>query len=372
MNKFNVGERYAFNWPGEKYDKTVIEITKRESVWNFFKTISGNVPTISGGEAADKFSDVSLYATHLVLCVQNKIVITRDGSTTLARLYEGDKVIKSAESKCSPSDTYDFNVGARMAFDRLVEPAFDWNKFKAREIAVRCDTGKKAQAFMCEARKNIADRMATWKLGETSWDSYKNETKYGISDYGGSLAYCGSDMWNNRIILDCPFTEVPEPDLSAYEWVDGYKGFDSNLQCKGFQYEVGKEYDLGEEESACHKGFHFCKTLDEVHAFYDDNGTNRFCKVSGLVKKDSYDGKFCARKIKIGEEIKLYYSGKVICTKDLNLNKDLFTVGRVYNYTDGIVRSDRGHGYNQSNPAKNKEEALNRMLVTFIEHKGEA
>lgn len=48
-----------------------------------------------------------------------KIIITHDGKTTLARLYEGNKVIKSAEAKCSPDDTFDFATGASLAFERL-------------------------------------------------------------------------------------------------------------------------------------------------------------------------------------------------------------------------------------------------------------
>lgn len=51
---------------------------------------------------------------------ENKIVITTDGKTTLARLYDGSKVIKSAEAKCSPEDTFDFAVGAKIAYDRLM------------------------------------------------------------------------------------------------------------------------------------------------------------------------------------------------------------------------------------------------------------
>lgn len=51
-----------------------------------------------------------------------KIIITHDNHTTLARLYEGDKVIKSAEAKCMPTDTFDFlKEGAKRAFARLIE-----------------------------------------------------------------------------------------------------------------------------------------------------------------------------------------------------------------------------------------------------------
>ena len=52
-----------------------------------------------------------------------KIVITTDGKTTLGRLYEGNKVVKSAEAKCSPSDAFSFQTGAELAFKRLFETA---------------------------------------------------------------------------------------------------------------------------------------------------------------------------------------------------------------------------------------------------------
>ena len=50
----------------------------------------------------------------------HKIVITTDGNKTLARLYEGNYVIKSAVAKCSPEDEFVFETGAKLAFDRLM------------------------------------------------------------------------------------------------------------------------------------------------------------------------------------------------------------------------------------------------------------
>lgn len=49
-----------------------------------------------------------------------KIVITTDGKTTLARLFDGKTMVKRAEAKCAPSDTFNFNTGANLAFNRLV------------------------------------------------------------------------------------------------------------------------------------------------------------------------------------------------------------------------------------------------------------
>ena len=55
------------------------------------------------------------------LARENKIVITSDGEKTLARLYDGNKIIKTATAKCSPDDNFDFETGATIAFDRLFD-----------------------------------------------------------------------------------------------------------------------------------------------------------------------------------------------------------------------------------------------------------
>lgn len=49
-----------------------------------------------------------------------KIVITTDGRTTLARLYDGKTVISRAEARCHPQDAFDFSIGAKLAFGRLM------------------------------------------------------------------------------------------------------------------------------------------------------------------------------------------------------------------------------------------------------------
>ena len=56
--------------------------------------------------------------------------------------------------------------------------------------------------------------------------------------------------------------------------ITGYKGFDKNLQCRGFQYEVGKEYETDEAE-LCKKGFHFCENPHDVLSYYNAGEGNR-------------------------------------------------------------------------------------------------
>lgn len=57
--------------------------------------------------------------------MSNKIVIITDGKETIARLYDGKNVIASAIAKCSPDDAFDFNIGAKLAFERLMKEEKD-------------------------------------------------------------------------------------------------------------------------------------------------------------------------------------------------------------------------------------------------------
>lgn len=52
---------------------------------------------------------------------EKKIVITTDEVETLASLYDGNKVIKTATAKCSPDDKFSFETGAKIAFERLLD-----------------------------------------------------------------------------------------------------------------------------------------------------------------------------------------------------------------------------------------------------------
>ena len=50
---------------------------------------------------------------------ESKVVITTDGTTTRAAMYDGHKLIKEAFSTCSKEDAFKFETGAKIAFERL-------------------------------------------------------------------------------------------------------------------------------------------------------------------------------------------------------------------------------------------------------------
>ena len=83
-----------------------------------------------------------------------------------------------------------------------------------------------------------------------------------------------------------------------------FKGFDKNLKCRDFQFEIGKEYEE-KEAKLCNKGFHACEFPLDVLMYYPPTEGNRFCEVeiedTGERKTD--DTKVCGTKIKIGTEI---------------------------------------------------------------------
>ena len=84
-----------------------------------------------------------------------------------------------------------------------------------------------------------------------------------------------------------------------------YKGFDENLCCRGFQYEIGKEYVHEGEIECCESGFHACTNPFDVLDYYEADGKNRYCEVeqSGSIKTGNGDSKQASSKIKIKAEI---------------------------------------------------------------------
>ena len=81
-----------------------------------------------------------------------------------------------------------------------------------------------------------------------------------------------------------------------------FKGFDKDLKCRDFQYEIGKEY---EEERAeiCDTGFHACENPLDVFGYYAP-ADSRYCEVElDANDQKSDDSKRVGKKISIKAEI---------------------------------------------------------------------
>jgi len=87
--------------------------------------------------------------------------------------------------------------------------------------------------------------------------------------------------------------------------MEGYKVFEPDWTCRGFQYAVGKTFEEDVTPSCCNRGFHFCKELKDCFNYYPFNPDNKVAKVIALgeIDEKSDDSKCCTNKIQIVEEI---------------------------------------------------------------------
>ena len=88
--------------------------------------------------------------------------------------------------------------------------------------------------------------------------------------------------------------------------IKGYKGFDKNLQCRGFQYKVGETFEEKGTIKACESGFHFCENPFNVFNYYSPSDS-RYCNVEGdgKIDTDNSDSKVACSKLHIHTEIGL-------------------------------------------------------------------
>ena len=90
------------------------------------------------------------------------------------------------------------------------------------------------------------------------------------------------------------------------------KGFDSDLKCRGYQFEIGKDYKIKlpigykitTKDLCSNRVFHFCDSLSKVHEFYScNNEDNRYCIIEVLGQMCDDGTKCGSNHIKIVREL---------------------------------------------------------------------
>ena len=111
--EFKKGDRVIHDFYGKG---TVIDFGSIHPLVEFDKQWVG----LHGGDKGQGKDKHCWYTDMIKRLDAQTIVVYPKGLETIALFKEGNKIIKQATAKCNPSDTYDFNIGARLAFSRLV------------------------------------------------------------------------------------------------------------------------------------------------------------------------------------------------------------------------------------------------------------
>ncbi|MFG1334012.1 hypothetical protein V5F41_22510, partial [Xanthobacter autotrophicus] len=100
---------------------------------------------------------------------------------------------------------------------------------------------------------------------------------------------------------------VEQPIEAAPAPVTSIKGFDADLSCRGFKFELGQSYSVDGAIKACSNGFHACPEDQHplsVFEFYPP-ASSRYCIVGQSGDTDAQETKLASAKITIGVEISL-------------------------------------------------------------------
>ena len=98
---------------------------------------------------------------------------------------------------------------------------------------------------------------------------------------------------------------MEERDKKGMLMMKGYKVFNPDWTCRGFQYNVGQVYEMDEKPICCKRGFHFCKKASDCFNYYPFNPDNKVAEVEALgdIDTNNDDSKYSTNKIHIIREI---------------------------------------------------------------------
>ena len=85
--------------------------------------------------------------------------------------------------------------------------------------------------------------------------------------------------------------------------IKGYKVFNSDWTCRGFQYKVGETYIHNGNIEMCGSGFHFCQKASDCFSYYQFNSNNKVAEIEAIGLVETSGNKSVTDKIVIVREI---------------------------------------------------------------------
>lgn len=301
--KFKVGERYQVGSISVLEDGNIIKITDVNKDNVTYETIKGH------GPVASDFNADSPFARHLtkVKCKDESIVIYRKDNKVIAL----DKLTgKKGIARCCPEDTFNFETGAKLAFERLMAP-------QVKEVKRHAKVGeyiKIVNACGC------------------SVDEYKNGDILKVVAFGGHSYEDGKAYYKNERFKYAAFNE--------YVVLEGYKPEEptykvgDRVRIKSWK-QMEKEYGLDAAGGIkCKRAFvksmrKYCGSTLTISKIASADTMD----MQGSMYSFSTDMIEC--KVEDEPEKPTYYNGKIIFTK----GDDTLKTGHVYEIKDGILEN---------------------------------
>ena len=85
--------------------------------------------------------------------------------------------------------------------------------------------------------------------------------------------------------------------------IKGYKVFNSDWTCRGFQYKVGETYIHNGNIKMCVSGFHFCQKASDCFSYYQFDSNNKVAEIEAIGLVETSGNKSVTDKIVIVREI---------------------------------------------------------------------
>lgn len=106
-----------------------------------------------------------------------------------------------------------------------------------------------------------------------------------------------------------------------------FKGFDKDLKCRGFQYEVGKTYSMPEKPEICERGYHCCTKLSDVFNYYPPITWATDANLDSIlpVKKLPSGNRYCMVEVcgDVDTELDAFDASSKVATNSITILKEL-------------------------------------------------
>ena len=112
--------------------------------------------------------------------------------------------------------------------------------------------------------------------------------------------------------------------------IKGYKVFNPDWTCRGFQYEVGKEFIHNGNIEMCGRGFHFCQKASDCFEYYNFDSNNKVAEVEAVGLVETTGNKSVTDKLLIVKELSWHEVLDIV-----NTGKDCTGLSNTGNWNTG-------------------------------------